>query len=87
VAWYYFVERSAFVTNQGARGSASGGVTKLRSRAEAIKKAKAKLKTTPCGTQVFIERVWVWPGSGVRSWNRKGAGTVWTATACGRPPR
>lgn len=47
----------------------------------AIKKAKAKLRTQPCGRTISVDKIWVYP-SGVVSYNKRGvragSNAVWT---------
>ena len=45
--------------------------------AKAIKKAQAKLRTQPCGKQIWVDKIWVYPGSGTISRNKKGVRTIW----------
>ena len=51
-------------------------ISTFSTRAEAVKKAGAKLRTQPCGREIVIWKVWHSP-SGVVSFNKKGSRVIW----------
>ena len=85
MGWWYQINRGA--KPKGQTRGAPNYTKNVKERDRAIKKAIAKLKTAQCGTTIWVDRVWISPGSRiVDNVNRKGTGTVWQHDACSATP-